>query len=189
MLAYYTKRIAENNLIGFAFANGPALVAPWGGAERVFSTNPISYGYPTKDKPIVLDIATSATAHFKIKVAMIRGEELAPGLALDKDGNPTIDPTKAFEGILLPFGAHKGYGFSLLVTLMIVPLIGETFDKDVVLHASTQGGFFVMAIDPMLLRESRSSSKTSRELWIPLSQQSRQKGSKKSCCQEKSKRE
>jgi LDH2 family malate/lactate/ureidoglycolate dehydrogenase len=153
MLAYYTKRLAENKLVGFAFANGPALVAPWGGAERVFGTNPLSYGFPTKNKPIVLDIATSATAHFKIKVAMIRGEELAPGLALDKDGNPTTDPKKAFEGILLPFGAHKGYGFSLLVTLMTVPLIGGTFDKDVVLHASTQGGFFVMAINPTLFRE------------------------------------
>ncbi|MCA6214131.1 MULTISPECIES: Ldh family oxidoreductase [Thermococcus] len=153
MLAYYTKRIAENKLIGFAFANGPALVAPWGGAERVFGTNPLSYAFPTKDKPIILDIATSATAHFKIKVAMIRGEELSPGLALDKDGNPTTDPKKAFEGILLPFGAHKGYGFSLLVTLMTVPLIGGTFDKDVVLHASTQGGFFIMAIDPTLFRE------------------------------------
>ncbi|MDN5320694.1 MAG: L-2-hydroxycarboxylate dehydrogenase [Thermococcaceae archaeon] len=153
MLAYYTKRVAENKLIGFAFANGPALVAPWGGAERVFGTNPLSYAFPTKNKPIVLDVATSATAHFKIKVAMIRGEELAPGLALDKDGNPTTDPTKAFEGILLPFGAHKGYGFSLLVTLMTVPLVGGTFDKDVVLHASTQGGFFVMAINPTLFRE------------------------------------
>ena len=32
--------------------------------------------------------------------------------AVDKDGNPTTDPNAAVS--LLPFGAHKGYGLSLI---------------------------------------------------------------------------
>ena len=46
MLAYYTGIIVKHKLIGFTCANGPALVAPWGGRERVFGANPLSIGSP-----------------------------------------------------------------------------------------------------------------------------------------------
>jgi len=87
MLAYYTLKIARNNLIGLAAANGPALVAPWGGAEPVFGTNPISIAFPTSSKPIVIDMATSAIASFKIRLAALKGEKIPEGVALTKDGN------------------------------------------------------------------------------------------------------
>ena len=40
------------------------------------------------------------------------GKSLPPMAAVDKDGNPTTDPNAAVS--LLPFGAHKGYGLSLI---------------------------------------------------------------------------
>ena len=166
MLAYYTKKIAKEKLIGFAFANGPALVAPWGGAEKVFGTNPLSYAFPVDDKePIVLDIATSAMASFKIKVAALRGEKIPEGVGLDPDGNPTTDPTKVFRvGTILPFGKHKGYGLSLLVELMSYVLTGALPSTKVPIHASVQGGFFIMAVDPTLFRSYEEYSKDVKEL-------------------------
>jgi|Deesub1362A_J573_1020465.scaffolds.fasta_scaffold01242_9 LDH2 family malate/lactate/ureidoglycolate dehydrogenase len=95
MLAYYTKKIAEEGFIGFVCTNAVARVAPWGGAERVFGTNPLSYAFPVDDEPIVFDIATSATAGFKLRLASLRGERIPEGMALDKDGNPTTDPKKS----------------------------------------------------------------------------------------------
>jgi L-2-hydroxycarboxylate dehydrogenase (NAD+) len=41
---------------------------------------------------------------------------LPEGAAVDAEGNPTTDPHKA--AWLLPFGAHKGYGLSLLIEVM-----------------------------------------------------------------------
>lgn len=109
MLAYYTKMIAREGMIGFACANGPARVAPWGGAEAVFGTNPISYAFPLEGaEPIVFDAATSAIASFKIRLAAMRSEKIPEGVALDKDGGPTTDPEKALQGVLLPFGGYKG---------------------------------------------------------------------------------
>jgi L-2-hydroxycarboxylate dehydrogenase (NAD+) len=40
------------------------------------------------------------------------GVALPPNAAVDKDGNPTTDANKV--NALMPFGAHKGYGLSLI---------------------------------------------------------------------------
>ena len=52
---------------------------------------------------------------------------------MDKDGNPTTDPNQAVS--LLPFGAHKGYGFSLINEIVggfiggSLPTIRNRWDK------------------------------------------------------------
>ncbi len=154
MLAYYTKKIAEEKLIGFACANCPPRVAPWGGAGRVFGTNPFSIGLPAGNRnPIIIDMATSATAAFKIQLALKQGKKLPPGIALDKNGKPTTDPKEAVKGVLLPFGGHKGYAIALLVEILSSAFIGGLRSSETIDHASTQGGFLVAAIDPTLFRE------------------------------------
>ena len=40
------------------------------------------------------------------------GKSLPPGAAVDKDGQETLDPHQV--SALKPFGAHKGYGLSLI---------------------------------------------------------------------------
>jgi len=145
--------IAKEGLIGFACANGPARVAPWGGAEAIFGTNPISYAFPLEGaEPIVFDAATSAIADFKIRLAAMRGEKIPEGVALDKDGRPTTDPEKAIEGVLLPFGGYKGYAFSLLVELLAHAMVGALPSTEIPRHASTQGGFLVVALSPTIFR-------------------------------------
>jgi LDH2 family malate/lactate/ureidoglycolate dehydrogenase len=151
MLAYYTLKIAKNNLIGLVTANGPAIVVPWGGIEPIFGANPISIAFPTSSKPIVIDMATSAMAHFKILLAALKNEKIPEGVALTKDGKPTTDPREA--QLLLPFGGYKGYAIALTIEVLSSILIGGQLSKYIVLHGSTQGGFFVLAIDPTVFRE------------------------------------
>ncbi|MEM2575671.1 MAG: Ldh family oxidoreductase [Sulfolobales archaeon] len=152
MLAYYTLKIAKNALIGLVTVNAPARVAPWGGAQALFGTNPISFSFPTSGKPIVVDMATSAIAAFKIRLAALKGEKIPEGIALTRDGRPTTDPKEAYEGILLPFGTYKGYAVSLVVEVLSAVLSGGILSKYVFNHPSTQGGFFVLAIDPARFR-------------------------------------
>ena len=148
MLAYYIKRVVERNFIGFACVNAPAVMAPWGGRERIFGTNPMCLGFPMDGgRAIVLDMATSGMAHFKIKVAALRGKKIPEGMALDKQGRPTTEPKEAFDGVLLPFGGYKGYGLVLAIEVLTSALVGAQQSKDIELHPSTQGGFFISVID------------------------------------------
>jgi LDH2 family malate/lactate/ureidoglycolate dehydrogenase len=153
MLAYYTLKVAEARMMGLAAANAPARVAPWGGSKPLFGTNPISFSIPAADRPVVSDMATSKIADFKIRLALRRGDRLPEGVALSSDGKPTTSPEEALQGALLPFGEHKGYAISLMVEALSALLGGALLSVDVIRHASTQGGFFVTALDISAFRD------------------------------------
>ena len=96
-----------------------AEVVPFGGRSPTLGTNPHSWAFPTQDVlgyPIVIDWATSVIAMGRIDHCRREGRKLPPGAAVDAEGQPTIEPTQATA--LLPFGAHKGYGLSLVNELM-----------------------------------------------------------------------
>ena len=92
-----------------------AEVVPFGGKFPTLGTNPHSWGFPTTDAvgyPIVIDWATSTVAMGRVQQFKREGKQLPPNAAVDADGNPTQDPNAV--SALLPFGAHKGYGLSLI---------------------------------------------------------------------------
>lgn len=92
-----------------------AEVVPFSGKHPTLGTNPHSWAFPTQDAvgfPIVIDWATSTVAMGRVQQFKREGKKLPPGAAVDADGQPTDDPHKAVS--LLPFGAHKGYGLSLI---------------------------------------------------------------------------
>jgi uncharacterized oxidoreductase len=123
----YVERISEHRMVGLAVCNTEPLVAPFGGRRRMLGSNPIAFAAPRADdrRPLSLDIATAALPYGKLLVALARGDALAPGLLVDRDGAPTTDPA-AFEqgGALVAFGGHKGYGLSLLVEVLAGILSG-----------------------------------------------------------------
>jgi len=78
--------------------------------------------------PVVLDMATSAIAQGKVRVAHMQGVAVPEGALVDHEGLPTTDPTVMFEaplGALGPFGKHKGYGLALMCELLGGGLAGE----------------------------------------------------------------
>ena len=92
-----------------------AEVVPFGGKFPTLGTNPHSWGFPTTAAigyPIVIDWATSVVAMGRVQQLAREGKQLPPGAAVDINGTPTTDPQQA--KYLLPFGAHKGYGLSLM---------------------------------------------------------------------------
>ena len=154
MLAYYLKKAVASGFIGFACVNAPAVVIPWGGRENMFGTNPLGIGFPMDEgKAIILDMATSGIARFKITVAARRGKEIPAGVALDKEGKPTTDAGEALDGFLLPFGGYKGYGLVMAVEVLSSVLLGALQSKYIERHPSTQGGFFITVIDIRRFRD------------------------------------
>jgi uncharacterized oxidoreductase len=147
-VAPYVEQIARAGMIGLAMSNAGRAVAPYGSRDRVMGTNPIAWAVPRADgqAPICLDVATSSVAEGKLRVAQAKGEAIAPGLILNSEGRPSIDPNDFYAGgALVPFGIHKGSGFSILAQLIGVGLAGASAD---ILSVKRGGnGPFVLAID------------------------------------------
>lgn len=111
------------------------LVAPYGGREARFVTNPICLaipGGPERDgRPtprVMLDMATSKIAFGKARVAMEEGKPVPPDTMIDGAGRVTTDPSCMFanprEGALLALGDHKGSGLAIMAELLGAALIG-----------------------------------------------------------------
>ncbi|MFP5406729.1 MAG: Ldh family oxidoreductase, partial [Gammaproteobacteria bacterium] len=104
------------------------IVAPWGGADARFGTNPCCIGVPLAGQPpMILDFATSAVAQGKMRVAHNKGERVPPGRLIDDQGRPTDDPRYVVTepwGALLPFGGHKGSGLAIVCELLGGALTG-----------------------------------------------------------------
>jgi uncharacterized oxidoreductase len=108
-------------MVGIAMANAGPAVAPYGGRKRVLGTNPMAWAIPRGEgrEPLAFDIATAGIAEGKLRVALSKGEPVAPGFLVDAEGKPTIAPDDFYAGgALLPFGGHKGYGFSVLAQML-----------------------------------------------------------------------
>ena len=149
MLAYYTLRGAARGFVTLALANSPARVVPWGGCDPVFGTNPLSIAFPRRDGPaVVLDMATSVVADYRVHLAAERGEVFEKPIGLDRECRATRSPAEAMRGALLPFGEHKGYGIALAIELLTAAVIGALPSTEIPRHGSTQGGFLVAAVDP-----------------------------------------
>jgi LDH2 family malate/lactate/ureidoglycolate dehydrogenase len=152
LLALYSLMAAKQGMIGICACNGAAAMAPWGGAEPFFGTNPFSVAAPGGEgDPVVLDMSTTVVARGKIRRAARLKERIPLGWALDASGAPTDDPEQALRGTLMPVGEHKGYGMAFFVDLICGLLSGSSYAREVRTFHQPQGrtgvGVMTMAID------------------------------------------
>lgn len=116
----YVMEAAKRGYIAYTNCTAAlAEVVPFDGKFPTLGTNPHSWGFPTTDSvgfPIVIDWATSVVAMGRVQQLKREGKSLPPMAAVDQHGKPTTDPNQAVS--LLPFGAHKGYGLSLINELV-----------------------------------------------------------------------
>lgn len=129
ILAFYTRLAAEEGMVGIAMCNSAPSMAPWGGAEAFFGTNPMSIAVPggLEEPPIILDMSSSVVARGKIRRAQRLKEGIPLGWALDEAGRPTTDPEAAMKGTLLPFGGPKGYGLAFMIDVLSGMLSGSQY--------------------------------------------------------------
>lgn len=54
--SYFCQLACENELACIGFTNSPPGIAPWGGKQAFFGTNPIAFGFPTgNDQPVIVN--------------------------------------------------------------------------------------------------------------------------------------
>lgn len=154
----YVRRLAEAGLIGFCFSSvwRPAIV-PTGGREPRLGTNPIAFAAPSAaDLPFLLDMATSAAAIGKLRLARDSGKALPEGWALDREGRPELDPATALaDARLVPLGGYKGYGLAAMVEILASVLTGAAVTPARKRNGPADRwnvGHLVIALDPTLMR-------------------------------------
>lgn len=147
-LGEYVGMMADVGFAGIALTNHMASVAPHGGRQRMLGTNPWAMSVPglAGADPIIVDFATSGVAEGKLRVARARGEHVAPGLIINKDGVPSQDPEDFYGGgALLPFGTHKGYGLGLMADILGGILSGAGSGSSTAFNGSN--GTLMIALD------------------------------------------
>jgi hydroxycarboxylate dehydrogenase B len=153
----YGEICAGAGMVSFHFVNvtdaRPA-VAPWRGSDARFSTNPVCIAMPgpEPDRPIILDMATSAVAMGKVRVARNKGEQMKAGILLDGDGKPTTDPNAMYgqrRGALLTVGEHKGYALAFVCEMLAGALCGSgTLRPERQGRNTATNGMLMIVIDP-----------------------------------------
>ena len=142
--AYYLERVCKADLVGIHLVSAAPQVTVPGGKRPVLGTNPIAFGIPTLDEPILFDMATAALAGSDLMHRERLHEPLPEAVAVDAEGYPTRDAAAARLGGILTFGGHKGFGLSLCIQAL--GLLAGT-------PSATQQyyGFVLLAIDPAML--------------------------------------
>jgi len=146
MISYYAEMAAARGLVSMIASNASPWVAPYGATEGRLGTNPVCFGFPSADDPVIYDIGTSAIIHGEVTLARRLGHELPENVAFDRDGVPTRDPAAALAGAFAAWGGHRGSGLGIVVQLLGImagspPMPPELADF----------GYLIVAMRPYLM--------------------------------------
>jgi hydroxycarboxylate dehydrogenase B len=163
-IGHWGEQVAAAGYVAIHFVNVAGhqpIVAPYGGGEGRFVTNPICVAVPgVGDEPMVmLDMATSVIALGKARVAFSEGKPVPDGVLLDREGRVTTDPSGLFEdprqGALVAMGDHKGSGLAMMCELLGAALIGgPTVQPGNERDDSVLNNMLTIAIDPDAVDDS-----------------------------------
>ena len=174
-IGHWAEMAVAQGLVSMHFVNVQsfARVAPFAGADRRFGTNPVCIGVPLPgEKPLLLDMATSAVAQGKLRVAHNKRAKIPHGWLIDDQGNPTDDPR---WGVIAPlgamscFGEHKGYGLAVACELLGGALTGGgVTDYDNKTQRRVLNGMLSIVIDPKRLGTENAFAKDAKSFlaWL-----------------------
>lgn len=172
---YYAMMALTRDMIGLSLTNTHPAVAPTGGRQAAFGTNPIAIAIPTDGPlPFVLDMATSVVPRGRLEVAERRGMTIPPGWVLDAQGRETTNPVDGLAGALLPLGGpvitsgYKGYGLAMAVEMLTAVLPGSLYGPLVAPMWDVAGpsdlGQFFLALNVAAFDEPRAFKARAQDL-------------------------
>lgn len=161
-IGHFAEMAVARGLVSIHFVNVQSrpVVAPFGGGDGRYGTNPFCVGVPLPGRdPFVLDFATSRVAQGKMRVAHNEGRAVEPGYLIDEKGRPTTNPgvvvvpqPGGMFGALLAFGEHKGYGMAVACELLGGALTGSgTWHRPADNLRAVINGMFTIVVDPAKL--------------------------------------
>jgi LDH2 family malate/lactate/ureidoglycolate dehydrogenase len=109
----------------------------------MLGTNPISFGFPSDDGPVIFDMGTASLMWGEVMLHAHLGQPLPDGVGFDEQGRPSRDAAAVLKGGVAPFGGHKGYGLSFAIQALGI-LAGAALAKGQVRDYA----FLFWAVDP-----------------------------------------
>ena len=125
MAAYHIRKITQAHVVGMLLTHTDARIVPTGARRPFFGTNPVAFGFPSSDEPVILDMATSSVPFGKISVAKAEGRSIPLDWGLDQAGEPTAEPSKVVG--LHPIAGHKGSGLAMIIDLFCAMFSGMAY--------------------------------------------------------------
>ena len=179
-IGHWAEQCAAAGMVSVHFVNvadHAPLQAPYGCSDSRLGTNPFAIGVPGADgQPLyVLDMATSAIAFGKARVARNKGVPVPEGVLIDAQGRPTTDPTTYVDtkqGALLAFGAHKGSGLAILCEVLGAAVTGgATIAPHHVQHDAILNSMLSFILDPATLGDPAGIAREGRAIadWVKAS--------------------
>lgn len=144
--AYFAEMVVKAGLVCIHIASAKPRVLPIGGTKPALGTNPICFGFPTSNGPVIIDLGTASLMWGDVLLHEHLGLEIPAGIGFDGQGNPTQDAKKVQEGGVVPFGDHKGYGLSIAVQILGL-LAGAAIPRNQV----QDYGFLFLVLKPSIM--------------------------------------
>jgi len=155
-VGFWARKATEKDLVFLCWNNSNGRDAPFGSAQKLYGTDPITVGIPTNGLPIILDMATSKITVGQLMNSQRDKKSLPPESAIDGKGNYTTDAEIAWvEGALVPFGGYKGSGLMFIGEMIAGALTGSRVGYSV---PGGWGTFFIL-FDPTIFRSLKEFKK------------------------------
>lgn len=144
--AYFVEKIVREGLVAFHVSSAYPRVLPPGAARPMLGTNPICFGFPSGDGPVIVDMGTASFMWGEVMLHAHLNEPLPEGVGFDEHGNPSRDANAVLRGGVAPFGGHKGYGLSFAIQALGL-LAGAALTRGQV----RDYGFLFWVLDPRVM--------------------------------------
>lgn len=119
----YAKEAADRGYALIAWSNTTANMPAWGSSVAKLGNNPIAFGIPNGEQPIILDLAMTQYSYGALELHRLKGEKLPVPGGFDKHGTLTDDPDEILKSRRpLSIGYWKGTGLSLVLDMFAAVL-------------------------------------------------------------------
>lgn len=141
--AYFVEKIVREGLVAFHASSAHPRVLPPGAARPMLGTNPICFGFPSDNGPVIFDMGTASLMWGEVMLHAHLNEPLPEGVGFDELGRPSRNAAEVLKGGVAPFGGHKGYGLSFAIQALGI-LAGARLARGQV----RDYGFLFWVVDP-----------------------------------------
>ena len=163
----YALEMAQAGLCGICFTNTCQNLAPWGSMTKAIGNNPIAMSIPSKNGPLLMDMAISQYAYGKMEVMAKQGKVLDVPCGYNKEGKETCDPKEIVNGgVMTPMAMWKGNALSIMLDLMAAMLSGGKTSLDLGPDAANERGMsqVFIAIHPAAVGDMEENERRMRKM-------------------------
>jgi LDH2 family malate/lactate/ureidoglycolate dehydrogenase len=169
--AYFVEKVVREGYVCMHIASAKPRAVPPGAARPALGTNPLCFGFPSTNGPVIFDMGTAALMWGDIMLHAHLGQPLPDGIGFDESGKPTTDAAAALRGGVATFGGYKGYGLAFAVQALGL-LAGAALARGQV----QDYGFLFWAVDPNIMLPGGDFGKQMAELVTKIKETPRQPG-------------